>query len=209
LLDSLNLDSSNKLLHTLKLGQRKGTLPLGLSPCQSQVPEIQSSENNKSKVGDHREGHTSGFSSTCLVGVEPEGAVNGINEKVCLDRINEAQMGRELSYRLIGPGQISQYYAGGILFLSECDSSAEVRWKVESIILNGEPVGIYIDAFELQLNCIVLAIRDSALVVNTLLLDLDYKFLKRLLLDFFADKKIKKIIYNTRYVGNVLANFLD
>jgi hypothetical protein len=160
-------------------------------------------------VGDPKEGQTSGFSSTCLVEVEPEGAVNGITEKFCLDRIKEAQMGRELNYRLLGPGKISQYYAGGILFLSEWDSSAEVRWKLESIILNGEPVGIYIDAFESQLNCIVLANRDTALVVNTLLLDLDYKFLKRMLLDFFADKKIKKIIYNTRYVGNVLANFLE
>ena len=84
----------------------------------------------------------------------------------------------------------------------------EVRGKLESVIFKGEPVGIYIDAFESQLNCIVLANRDSALVVNTLLLDLDYKFLKRMLLDFFADKKIKKIIYNTRYVQNVLANFL-
>lgn len=84
----------------------------------------------------------------------------------------------------------------------------EVRGKLESVIFKGEPVGIYIDAFESRLNCIVLANRDSALVINTLLLDLDYKFLKRMLLDFFADKKIKKIIYNTRYVQNVLANFL-
>jgi hypothetical protein len=194
----------------LKLSQKKATLPLGLSPCQSQLPPTPSSEDKKSKVYLEYD-QTMGDTGTCLLtpGLWQEGLVNGITDEFCLDRTREAGMGRELSYRLLGSGGILGYYRkGGVSFLSEWDSSAEVRGKLESVILVGEPVGIYIDAFESQLNCIVLANRDSALVVNTLLLDLDYKFLKRMLLDFFADKKIKKIIYNTRYVQNVLAKFL-
>ena len=117
LLDSLNLDSSNKLLQTLKLGQKKATLPLSLSPCQSQLTPTPSSENEKSKVYCQYDQNI-GFGGTCLLtpglregeGLrerQGEGAVvNGITDRVCLDRIREAQTGIELSYRLLGSGQI-------------------------------------------------------------------------------------------------------